>query len=193
MPMVSGALKPSDFVDPLSLNTKVFATVPSPRMVIGPVIVVAPPLIVPVVSIKVVPLISELPVKVPPVITGLVKVLLVKVWLASAVTTTPDAGNVAVEFTPIPPRFVGKIPVTAVGCARFTALKYGEPPLDGTVRLWYAVPAGVEYRLPASLPRMTPLLVKLLDPVPPKPTPSMPVPMMDAGRAGISAAISDAP
>ena len=147
-----------------------------------------------------VPLILILPVPVmdafaivPPLTSGAVNVLLVKVSVASRVTTTPVAGKVAVELRPVPPTEVGKMPVTAAGCDKLSALKDGAPPPLGTVKLWYADPAAVDSRLLPLLPRMTPLLVKLLAPVPPTPTAKTPLVMLAADILGMSAAVNVVP
>ena len=116
-------------------------------MVKPPLVEIAPEAMVPVVFIEVEPAINEAPLIVPPVMTGLVNVLLVKVSVvarptkvsvlvgrvrvpvltivpirgavrvlfvsvsvAVSVTTTPETGNVAVEFTPVPPLAVAKVP-----------------------------------------------------------------------------------
>ena len=68
---------------------------------------------VPVLLIVVDPAINAAPFIVPPVISGLVKVLLVKVSDADCVTMTPDVGNVALELTPVPPLAPPSNPVTA--------------------------------------------------------------------------------
>ena len=52
-------------------------------------------------------------------ITGAVNVLLVRVSAALSVTTTPDVGNVAVEFTPVPPTAVAKVPLVICAADRF--------------------------------------------------------------------------
>ena len=70
-------------------------------------------LMAPVVLMVVEPPMTDAPFMVPAVITGLINVLLVRVSDAVCVTTTPELGKVAVELSPIPPRFVGKIPVPA--------------------------------------------------------------------------------
>ena len=67
-------------------------------------------------------------------------------------------------------------------------LKNGVPPPNGTTKLWYSAPAAVENRLLPSLPTITPFLAKLVDPVPPKETASLPVLMISAEILGISAA-----
>ena len=63
----------------------------------------------PVVFIDVVPVITAL-VMVPDVITGLVRLLFSRVSDAPSVTTIPEAGNVAVELTPVPPKVVASAP-----------------------------------------------------------------------------------
>ena len=68
--------------------------------------------------------------------TELLSVLLVKVAGPASVTTTPDVGKVAVEFTPVPPAVVAKVPVTAADCDRSRAPKDGVPPPAGTRKLW---------------------------------------------------------
>ena len=69
--------------------------------------VVARPTRVSVVDGKVrVPVLTIVPM------SGAVSVLLVRVSVAASVTTMPEAGKVAVEFTPVPPLAAGKVPVT---------------------------------------------------------------------------------
>ena len=95
--------------------------------------------------------------------------------------------------TPVPPNVVGKAPVTAPTPDRFTALKNGVVPSDGTVKLWYADPATVESMDPPPLPKITPLALKLPPPVPPRTTGRVPSEMMEAGRPGISLGESGKP
>ena len=90
---------------------------------------------VPVVSMEVAPVITEVPDIVPLFRTDAVIVLLLRFCTPTSVITTPDVGNTAVPETPVPPRLVSKDPVTAVGCDKSIALKYGAPPLLGTVKL----------------------------------------------------------
>ena len=85
------------------------------------------------VSMLVLPVISEVPLTVPFVITGAVRVLLVKVADAASVTITPLAGKVALELIPVPPMDEAKIPVTAALLAKLSAPNDGTPPPDGTV------------------------------------------------------------
>jgi hypothetical protein len=70
-------------------------------------------LMVPVVSIFVLPVTRDAPSIVLPEIMGEVRVLLLSISDAVSVTTTPDDGYVAVELTPVPPAEVGSSPVTA--------------------------------------------------------------------------------
>ena len=67
--------------------------------------------------------------------TGLVKVLPVKVSTAERVTMTPVLGNVAAELMPVPPELDGNMPVTAADWAKLIAPKVGVPPPDGTIKL----------------------------------------------------------
>jgi hypothetical protein len=59
------------------------------------------------------PEMKELPFIVALVMIELPIVLFDKVSTAFWVTTTPLDGNTAVEATPVPPKIVGKAPVTA--------------------------------------------------------------------------------
>ena len=86
---------------------------PLPPTVTLPDAVIGPALIAPVVLIVVEPLITDAPLMVAVLINGLVNVLFVNVAEPDSVTITPLEGNVAVEFSPVPPRLDGKIPVTA--------------------------------------------------------------------------------
>ena len=142
--ILSGALNASDFEVPASLNTNLLAVAPVVRIVISPVMVAGPAARVPVVSITVESVMREEPPIVPALMMGLVRVLFNRVWLASAVNTVPWVGKVAVDATPIPPRPVGKMPVTAADSDKSTAPKTGEPLFDGTVNTWNLVPALVE-------------------------------------------------
>ena len=78
-----------------------------------PATVVVPMFIVPVLLITVLPEISDVPVRVPLFMIGLVRVLLLRVSVAVSVTIVPDAGNTALELTPVPPLEVLSTPVTA--------------------------------------------------------------------------------
>ena len=102
---VSGAFSATELVEPLSLSTSLFAVVLLPRIVMLPATVWAPELTVPVVLIVVEPLIFD-----APLIVAAVKVLLVRVSVESRVTTTPEVGKVAVEFTPVPPLAAARVP-----------------------------------------------------------------------------------
>jgi hypothetical protein len=107
---VSGAFRATELVEPVSLSTSLFAVVPLPRIVTLPweltlTAVSAPVAAVPVVLIVVEPLISD-----APLITAPDKVLLVNVSVASRVTTMPEVGKVAVEFTPVPPLAAARVP-----------------------------------------------------------------------------------
>ena len=110
---VFGDLNESEFIVPLSFRMSLFEVLLLPWTVTLPAMVVAPIFAVPVVLIIVLPLITEAPLIVPVVMTGLVIVLLVKVWLPTSVMMTPVVGKVALEFTPLPPSEVGRMPVTA--------------------------------------------------------------------------------
>ena len=104
-PKVSGAFSATELVEPLSLSISLLAVVLLPRIVTLPATVWAPELTVPVVLIAVEPLILD-----APLIVAAVKVLLVRVSVESRVTTTPEVGKVAVEFTPVPPVAVARVP-----------------------------------------------------------------------------------
>jgi hypothetical protein len=110
---VSGALSATELVEPLSLSTSLFAVVLLPRIVTFPATVAAPELIVPVVLMVVEPPIKEAPFTVLAEISAPFRVLLLSVSVAPSVTITPELGKVAVEFTPVPPFTLGRIPVTA--------------------------------------------------------------------------------
>ena len=79
----------------------------------------------PVVLIVVLPPISDAPLIVPAVITVEVSVLLLNVSVASRVTTVPVLGNTADPLTPVPPRSVPSVPVTAALLARSIAPNSG--------------------------------------------------------------------
>ena len=102
---VSGAFRATELAEPLSLSTSLLAVVLLPRMVTLPVTVWALEFTVPVVSIVVEP-----PILDAPLIVAAVKVLLVSVSVAASVTTTPEVGKVAVEFTPVPPLAAARVP-----------------------------------------------------------------------------------
>ena len=120
---MSGALNDTELVLPLSFNISLLAAVPLPLIVTLPEMVDAPDVMVPVVLISVEPAIVEFPL-----IVAVVMVLLIRVSVASRVTTVPDAGNVAVELTPVPPFAVGNTPLTAALCARLTDPNPNVPP-----------------------------------------------------------------
>ena len=162
-------------------------------MVISPAIVVAAALMVPAVSIVALPVIKADAPMVPPLIIGLVRVLLVKVSTPARVATTPLVGKVAVDTTPVPPRPVGNIPVTEALFDRSMAPNDGMPPADGTRKISSGDPALVEKILLSLLPSKTPFAVKLLLPVPPKVTPSIPDPSLLIGSVGMSATSSVVP
>ena len=90
----------------------------------------------PVVFMTVDPVIVEAPPSVLPVRVAPARVLLVRVSVASRVTIVPALGNTAVELMPVPPLLVGKVPVTAAVCDRLMAANVGMPPPAGTVKLW---------------------------------------------------------
>ena len=102
---VSEAFRATELVEPLSLSTSLFAVVLFPRIVIFPATVAVPDFIVPAVSIEVEP-----PILDAPLIVAALKVLLVRVSVASRVTTMPEVGKVAVEFTPVPPLATARVP-----------------------------------------------------------------------------------
>ena len=70
----------------------------------------------------------------------------------------------------------------------FSGPNEGIPPSLGTRNTCCELPGDVENKLPLRLPRITPLLAKLVDPVPPFATPSTPELMIEAGNFGISVA-----
>ena len=84
----------------------------------------------------VLPAMSEAPVRVPLFMTGLLRVLLLRVSVAVCVTIVPDAGNIAEDLTPVPPFAGPKTPVTAADWSRLSAPKVGVPPLLGTAKTW---------------------------------------------------------
>ena len=184
---VSGAFNDTELILSLSCSTNLFESVPLPAIVTLPADLIVAPLILPVVSIVVAPPIKELPLMVPEAMTGLARVLLLSVAVPLSVTTTPVLGNTAFEVIPVPPSVVGRMPVTAAERDKLIAPKVGTPPPLGTTKLWKAAPGAVENKLPASLPSTTPLLAKLVEPVPPLLTPITPEPMIDAGSDGMSA------
>jgi len=139
------------------------------------------------------PLINEALFIVAAVMIGLVNVLFVRVAVPTSVRTTPELGNVAVDDMPIPPLLDCRMPLTAFAFARFNEPKYGVPPTLETVRTEYALPVAVESRLPVPPPMITPLFVKLVDPVPPFATLSMPLLIMFAEMFGMSEADRFAP
>ena len=102
---VSGAFRATELAEPLSLSTSLLAVVLLPIMVTLPATVWAPEFTVPVVLIVVEP-----PILDAPLIVAAVKVLLVSVSVAPSVTTTPEVGKVAVEFTPVPPLAAARVP-----------------------------------------------------------------------------------
>ena len=69
------------------------------------------------------------------------------------------------------------------------APKVGAPPPLGTDSTWKAAPAAVVFIVPEPLPRTTPLLVRVVTPVPPTLTPSVPEVIVAADKSGISAAV----
>ena len=87
----------------------------------------------------------------------------------------------------------GKIPATAEPLARLIVENVGAPPPAGIVRTWYAVPAAVVLIVPLPLPRRTPLLVRVVTPVPPRLTPNTPEVTIEADRLGMSASTRPAP
>ena len=141
---------------------------------------------VPRVSIMLLPVMIDVPLMVPLLITEELIVLVVSVCCPMSVIMTPDVGNVAVEFTPVPPRDVDSVPATAAACERLTAPNDGVPPAAGTTKLWYGAPAAVDNKLLDPLPTMTPLLVKLAAPVPPLATGKIPEVIAEVGSPGMS-------
>ena len=139
-----------------------------------------------VVSIVAAPVISDVPLIVPPLMTGLVRVFAVRVAAPVSVTMVPDVGKTAVEEVPVPPNVAGSMPVTDAAVPRLIALNEGVPPPLGTLNTWPGDPAAVALRAPVPLPITTPLLVKLAAPVPPTATPKVPEVMMLVVRLGKS-------
>ena len=168
----------------MSFKIIALAFVLSPRTVKEPLSTCAPEVMVPVVLITVESVISEAPLIVPVETTELVKVLFDRVSVAAWVTTTPELGNVAVELTPVPPLLVGSRPDTAEIDARFTLPKVG--PVAVATKTWSVAPAAVVDIAPLPLPTSTPLRVKVLTPVPPLATLSVPEVMVAADSAGMS-------
>ena len=181
---MSGALSEMELVVPRSFRIMALAFVLSPRTVKVPLSTCAPEVIVPVVLITVESVISEAPLIVPAEITELVKVLFERVSVAARVTTTPSLGNVAVELTPVPPLLVDRRPDTAELDARFTLPKVG--PLVVATKTWSVLPGPVVEIALLPLPTKIPLRVKVLAPVPPLATLSVPEVIVAAESAGIS-------
>ena len=117
-----GALKASELTAPLSFKTNLFALIPSPRMLTSPLTTCAPEVITPEVVIVVDPSITAL-LKVPPLMAGVVSVLLLKVSVAFWVTITPEVGNVAALLIPVPPDALGRMLVIAADCAKSIGAK----------------------------------------------------------------------
>jgi hypothetical protein len=91
-------------------------------------------------AVPVVLMIDDPPRTEAPLIVPLVNkepsiVLLVRVWLASAVTMSPDVGYTAVEEVPVPPALDGSMPLVAAASAKLSAPKEGRPPPAGTLRI----------------------------------------------------------
>ena len=135
----------------------------------------------------------ELPFMTLVVSVELLMVLLAMLSVASRVTTVPDIGNIALEFLPVPPAPVPRTPVTAAPCERSIAPKLGTVAPAASLSTWCSWPAPVDIKLLPPLPRMTPLLVKLVAPVPPTVTAKLPDVMTEAGKFGTSLATSDMP
>ena len=87
---------------------------------------------------------------------------------------------------PVPPLVVFNSPLTALSLLILIAPNTGLPLSLGTVSTWNALPGWVAYNAPLPPPRMTPLLLKLPAPVPPKATLRVPVLMMLAEIFGMS-------
>ena len=139
---------------------------PVPLTIRPPVVDIAPDAIVPVVFIDVVPVISEAPLIVPEVITGVVNVLLVKV----SVVVRPTRVSVAVGKVNVPVLMIELI--------------------NGAVRVLF-----VNVSVAASV-TTTPALGNVaeeLTPVPPYAAARVPDVMIAADRAGISDADKEAP
>ena len=139
---------------------------PVPLTVKPPVVEIAPAAIVPVVFTEVVPVISEAPLMVPEVMTGLVNVLLLKV----SVVLRPTNVSVAVGKV--------KVPVLTIEL------------INGAVKVLLA-----NVSVAASV-TTTPVLGNVaeeLTPVPPLAVARVPDVMIAAERAGISDAAKEAP
>ena len=142
-------------------------------MVTLPAMVAAPDARLPEVLIVVKPPILDAPLMVAPL-----RVLFVRVSVASSVTITPELGYVAEELIPVPPFALGKIPSTEADFVRSIAPKDGCPPALGTLNTWSAFGVAVDTKLPAALPRITPLRLNVVDPVPPLATATVPVTLL---------------
>ena len=171
---MSGAFKEIELTAPLSRKISLFDVVPLPAIIMLPVAVIVEPVMLSVVLITVLPAITEAPLIVAPEIIGLVKDLLVSVAAPVAVKIVPESGNIAELAKPVPPRLVGRMPVTAACWLKLMEPNDGMPPPLGTTRVWNGKPAAVESKLPSALPNITPLTVKLAAPVPPLATPITP-------------------
>ena len=110
---VSGAFSATELTEPLSLSTSLFAVVLLPRIVTLPWELTLAAVSAPVAAVPVVLIVVDPPILDAPSIVAELKILLVSVSVAPSVTITPEFGKVAVEFTPVPPFALGKIPVTA--------------------------------------------------------------------------------
>ena len=142
-------------------------------MVTLPAMVAAPEL-----RLLVVLMVVDPPIMDAPLMVALLRVLLLRVSLASSVTITPEIGYVAEELIPVPPFALGKIPSTEADFVRSIAPKDGCPPALGTLNTWSAFGVAVDTKLPAALPRITPLRLNVVDPVPPLATATVPVTLL---------------
>src|SRR4051794_17777803 len=85
---------------------------------------------------------------------------------------------------PVPPLVTASVPETAAAWLRFSGPKTGWlEPL--TVSTWYWAPAAVAESGPAPPPTRTPLLAKLVAPVPPSATARVPDVICASERLGI--------
>ena len=136
VPRVSGALNEAKLVSFLSKNIIFLGLVPSPGKLMLPLIVVLPASNEPLVEITVSPVISAVPLIVPPVIIGVVIDLLVKVSTSSRVTMIPLIGKVAFEGIPVPPLDLPRMLLTAVVLDRSIDPNSGAPPSLGIIKVW---------------------------------------------------------
>ena len=107
---VSGAFNATELVELLSLSTSLFAVLLLPRIVTLPWELTLAAVSAPIDAEPMVLMMVEPPILDAPLIVAALKVLLVRVSVAASVTTTPEVGKVAVEFTPVPPLAAARVP-----------------------------------------------------------------------------------